>query len=81
MEAKIKEQENEIQKLKKAAEDGEEKLQNIEKMNEINLQKTIHHVRSEAEQANKQRIAKLKEEHQAEIDRMLEMSRGLYAEV
>ena len=67
--------EKEIERLKKAVEAGDEKCQELERTYEINLQKTIHHIKAEMGKENDIRIAELKAEHQAEIDRMLETSK------
>ena len=55
----------------------EERQQLVEKY-ELNLQKTIHHIKKEMEKASNEKIVRLKEEHQDEIDKMLEVSRGWY---
>ena len=78
MQEEILQKDKEIKKLKKAIEEGDEKRQELEQVHEINLQKTIHHIKAEMGKANEIKVAHLKAEHQAEIDKMLETSRCKY---
>ena len=78
MQEQLSQKEKEIKKLKKAIEVSEEKRQELEQNHEVKLQKTIRHIRTEMEQSNEARIGELKAEHQAEINRMLETSRGKF---
>ncbi len=75
LEDRVNKQHAEIATLTAALQTAEQERERSEQVHEINLQKAVHHVKKEMEHANRLRIAKLKEEHQAEIDRVLEMSK------
>ena len=78
LQEELSQKDKEIKKLKKAIDAGDEKRQELEQAHEINLQKTIHHIKTEIEKENENKMAELKAEHQAEIDKMLETSRCKY---
>ena len=77
LQEEVLQKDKEIKRLKKAIEVSDEKRQELEQAQEVTLQKTIRHVKSEMEKENGRRIAELKAEHQAEIDRMLETSKRM----
>ena len=77
LQEEVLQKDKEIKRLKKAIEVSDGKLQELEQAQEVTLQKTIRHVKSEMEKENGIRIAELKAEHQAEIDRMLETSKRM----
>ena len=72
--------EAEAERLREVAEAADKERQDLEVIYEINLQKTIHHLKKEMEQVQRAQIAKLREEHQAEVDRMMEVSKCKFDE-
>lgn len=78
LQEELSQKELEIRKLKKVIDASDEKRQELEQNHEIRLQKTIHHIQAQMEEENERKIAELKAEHQAEIDRMLETSRSKF---
>eukprot|EP00794_Sanderia_malayensis_P003343 gene3343-3832_t len=81
LEERLSQQEVEIMRLREALQSSEQEQQRSQQANEVNLQKALHHVKKEMEHANRLRIAKLKEEHQAEMDRLLEISKLDYSDL
>ncbi|XP_065053400.1 A-kinase anchor protein 9-like isoform X3 [Rhopilema esculentum] len=75
LEEKLNDQQEEIKQMKQAILAADEERQLLVEKYELNLQKTIHHIKKEMEKASNEKIARLKEEHQNEIDNMLEVSR------